>query len=87
MNVQIIERSGQPEYAVLPYAEYLKLTEAAETALDTAVYNEALAVDEELVSHVVVKQLVAGVASLKIWREYRGLTQAATGQHDPSSDC
>lgn len=29
MNVQVIERDGQPEYAVLPWAEYQELLRAA----------------------------------------------------------
>ncbi|SDG89692.1 Helix-turn-helix [Pseudomonas flavescens] len=29
MNVQVIERDGEPEYAVLPWAEYLALLQAA----------------------------------------------------------
>jgi len=29
MNVQVIERDGQAEYAVLPWAEYLELLRAA----------------------------------------------------------
>lgn len=29
MNVQVIERDGQPEYAVLPWAEYQQLLAAA----------------------------------------------------------
>ncbi len=30
MSAQIIERGGKPEYAVLPYDEYLALLELAE---------------------------------------------------------
>ena len=29
MNVQVIERDGQPEYAVLPWAQYQALLQAA----------------------------------------------------------
>ena len=42
MNVQIIEKNGQPEYAVLPYEDYLALAEAAEMALDIAAYDAAV---------------------------------------------
>ena len=34
MNVQIIEKNGKPEWAVIPYAEYQKLQEAFEDAED-----------------------------------------------------
>ena len=36
MSAQIIEREGKPEYAVLPYDEYLKLVELAEDVRDLA---------------------------------------------------
>lgn len=32
MNVQVITRDGEPEYAVLPWAEYQKLVQAAQLA-------------------------------------------------------
>ncbi|MDQ6971643.1 MAG: hypothetical protein Q9M30_03255 [Mariprofundaceae bacterium] len=34
MNVQILEKNGKPEYAVLPIEEYRKLLEMAEDAAD-----------------------------------------------------
>lgn len=37
MNVQVIERDGEPEYAVLPWAQYQALLQAAGQAPDTAV--------------------------------------------------
>ncbi|MCE5363280.1 helix-turn-helix domain-containing protein [Pseudomonas anguilliseptica] len=37
MNVQVIERDGEPEYAVLPWAQYQALLQAAGHAPDTAV--------------------------------------------------
>ncbi|HEY88985.1 MAG TPA: hypothetical protein G4N98_04515, partial [Thermoflexia bacterium] len=52
MNIQIIEREGQPEWAVIPYATYLRLTEDAEMLQDIHAYDaakQALADGEELV--------------------------------------
>ena len=43
MTVQIICRDGQPEWAVLPYAEYEALVEAAEMLADMRTYDEAKA--------------------------------------------
>ncbi|HFE66755.1 MAG TPA: type II toxin-antitoxin system Phd/YefM family antitoxin [Chloroflexi bacterium] len=34
MNVQIIEKNGKPEWAVIPYSEYEKIQEALEDSED-----------------------------------------------------
>ena len=77
MKVQIIEKNGKPEWAVIPYVEYRRLSEAAEVAEDVRDFDEAVSRDEETVSHAIVKRLVVGEQPVKVWREYRGLTQAA----------
>lgn len=80
MKVQIIEREGKPEYAVLPYADYLALTEKAEMAIDIAAFDAALAKPEETLSQESVRRLLAGESPCKLWREHRGLTQAELAQ-------
>ena len=77
MKVQIIEKNGKPEWAVIPYKEYRRLSEAAEMAEDVRDFDEAVSRDEETVPHAVVQRLVMGEQPVKVWREYRGLTQAA----------
>lgn len=81
MKVQIIERDGQPEWAVLPYAEYLALLDRLEDIEDQRAFDQARAElaadDEELVPADVVARLSAGESPLKVWREHRGLTQQA----------
>ena len=77
MKVQIIEKNGKPEWAVIPYREYRRLSEAAEMAEDVRDFDEAISRDEETVPHAVVQRLVMGEQPVKVWREYRGLTQAA----------
>ncbi len=77
MKVQIIEKNGKPEWAVIPYMEYRRLSEAAEMAEDVRNFDEAVSRDEETVSRAIVKRLVLGEQPVKVWREYRGLTQAA----------
>lgn len=84
MSAQIIEREGKPEYAVLPYDEYLKLLELAEDAQDIEEAREATRElergDDEAISAEIVERLVSGDEHpLKIWREYRGMTQEALG--------
>ncbi|ADE13790.1 helix-turn-helix domain protein [Nitrosococcus halophilus Nc 4] len=76
MTAQVIKRNGKPEWAVLPYEEYQALLEKAEMLDDIAAYDKAIAADEENIPQEVVESLVAGENPLKVWRTYRGLTQA-----------
>ena len=50
--------------------------EAAEEAADLAAYEEARARDEEAFPLDVTERLVAGVHPIKVFRDYRGMTQA-----------
>ncbi len=81
MNIQTIDRDGKPEYVVLPWADYQALLEAAEDAIDGALldaFRKKLAAGEdETVPAAVVDALLAGVSPVRVWREYRGLTQDA----------
>lgn len=81
MNVQTIDRDGKPEYVVLPWADYQVLLDAAEDAIDGALldaFRKKLAAGEdETVPAAVVDALLAGANPIKVWREYRGLTQDA----------
>ena len=53
MSVQIIEKNGQPEWAVVPYEEYQRLVAEAEMLQDVREYDEArqalVAGEEELI--------------------------------------
>ena len=78
-NIQLIERDGKPEWAVLPYDEYLKLLEQAEMLEDIRDYDIAKAElengEDELIPSEVVEALLDGENPIKVWREYRGQTQ------------
>ena len=78
-NIQLIERDGKPEWAVLPYDEYLKLLEQAEMLEDIRDYDAAKAAlengEDELIPAEVVFAILDGENPIKVWREYRGLTQ------------
>lgn len=79
-KVQIIEKDGEPEYAVLPYPEYMRLLEICEEAEDVRVFDEAMEAirqGEELVPAEVVNRLIEGENPVKVWREQRGMSQAA----------
>jgi DNA-binding XRE family transcriptional regulator len=79
MSVQIIEKNGQPEWAVVPYEEYQRLVAEAEMLQDIQDYDEAkLAIAsgaEELIPSEVTYALLDGENPIRVWREYRGLTQ------------
>lgn len=83
MNVQTITKDGQPEYVILPWAEYQSLLEALDDRLDAAIltdFAKRLADGEETVPDAVVARLLAGESPVKVWREHRELTQAALAQ-------
>ena len=78
MTVQIIRRDGQPEWAVLPYAEYEALVEAAEMLADIRTYDEAklrLAGGEETVPAEVTFAILDGANPIAVWRRHRNLSQ------------
>lgn len=78
-NVQLILKEGRPEYAVMPYELYTQLVGDAEMLQDIIDYNEAKARiesgEEELIPATVTFAIIDGENPVKVWREYRGLTQ------------
>lgn len=78
MNVQIINKDGRPEWAVIPYEEYIRLREEAEMLQDVADYDaakEALEQGEELIPSEVTFAILDGENPIRVWRNYRTLTQ------------
>ena len=79
MNVQTIQQNGKPEWAILPYQEYLKLVEKAEMLEDIEDYEKAKAEIEkngtEYLPMELAFTLIDGANPIKTWREYRNLTQ------------
>lgn len=78
MKVQVIEKDGRPEYAVIPYTEYERLVEAAEMTEDVRDYDtvkEALGSGrEELIPARVADRLLDGENPIRVWRNCRGLS-------------
>lgn len=78
-NIQLIERDGKPEWAVLPYEQYLQLLEQAEMLEDIRDYDAAKTElengEDELIPSEVVYAILDGENPIKVWREYRELTQ------------
>lgn len=78
MKVQVIEKNGQPEWAVIPYEHYEQLIEAMEMLEDIRAFDEAkqrIAQGEELIPSKVTYAILDGANPIRVWREYRGMTQ------------
>ena len=75
-DVQMIEKDGRPEYAVLPIEEYRRMVASLEDAEDCAAIDRALGEYEagEAVSGEVVHAILEGIPPLRAWRRHRGLT-------------
>jgi DNA-binding XRE family transcriptional regulator len=85
MTIQIIKQGNKPEWAVVPYETYLQLVEKAEMAQDVQDFDSAKAAlergEDELVPSEVVYALLDGENPIKVWREYRGLSQQETAEN------
>jgi len=77
---QIIKEAGKPAFAVLPYDEYEALLDIFEELSDIRDYKIAMSNEGEDIPIQVVDQLLHGENSLKVWREYRKLTQQKVAQ-------
>ncbi len=79
MNVQYIKKGKETEWVVLPYREYLELVEKAESLDEIRDYDQAKAALEngemEAIPSEVVNALLDGKNPIRVWREFRGLTQ------------
>ncbi|MCG8344010.1 MAG: helix-turn-helix transcriptional regulator [Chlorobiales bacterium] len=76
----MIKQGDKPEWAVVLYREYLELLEKVEMLQDVQDYDSAkMALEEgkeELLPESFVNELLEeGANPVKLWREYRGLTQ------------
>lgn len=79
-NIQIIrDNSGNAQYAVVPYDEYLRLLSAADEDDDSLYrslpYTPGASDDVEIPHEVVSIKIDNGVSLLAAWRIYRGLSQ------------
>ncbi|MCF7970006.1 MAG: helix-turn-helix domain-containing protein [Methylococcaceae bacterium] len=76
MSVQFIENKGVPEYAVIPVDQYQSLLDKAEAYDDVVAFDKVVACAEETIPAHMVSRLVKGDNKIKVWREYRQITQA-----------
>jgi len=81
MKAQIIAKNGKPEYAVIPYADYLRMLDSLDDKADVlavAEFHERYAAGRvQLVPARIVRRELEGESPIKLWREHRGLTQQA----------
>jgi len=75
MNVQIIEKNGQPEWAIIPYKEFELIQEAIEDAEDIRDIEEnlkAIYEDKEIViPGEITFAILDGGNPIRVWREYK----------------
>ncbi|MCA1779759.1 MAG: helix-turn-helix domain-containing protein [Xanthomonadaceae bacterium] len=80
-NIQIIEKEGHAEYAVVPMEEWRRICALAEDAEDIQAADNAvreLAKDyDEAIPVEIVRKLLIEQHPVSVWRQYRGLTQQA----------
>ena len=75
MNVQIIEKNGKPEWAVIPFSDYKRLQEALEDAEDIKEIEENLKAIKEgkelTVPGEVTFAILDGISPIRAWREHK----------------
>ena len=77
----ILEHDGKPAYVVVRYEVWRDLLEQAEDAEAVRAYDRAKAQrDQETVPIVVADALLAGGRPIRVWREYRRMTQEQLAQ-------
>ena len=74
MKTQIIERKGR-RFAVVPLKDFERLQHNAEMLDDIRAYDAAKARKEEAFPPKVAERLVGGESPIRVFRDYRGLTQ------------
>ncbi|MFC1823518.1 helix-turn-helix domain-containing protein [Thermodesulfobacteriota bacterium] len=81
MNVQIIEKNGKPEWAVIPFSDYKKLQNALEDAEDIKEIEENLKAIKEgkeiTVPGEVTFAILDGISPIRAWREYKQIKMNA----------
>lgn len=80
MKVQVIEKEGKPEFAVLPFEEYEMLLQRLDDLEDTHDLREYRANPGESFPEALAERLIGGENPIKLLREYRGMTQGGLAE-------
>ncbi len=77
MSVQIIEKNGKPEWAVIPFKEYQKLQEALEDAEDIRDIESSIKAlqdgREVTIPGEITFAILEGTSPIRAWREYKNI--------------
>jgi DNA-binding XRE family transcriptional regulator len=76
MKAQVLKKDGKAEFAVLPISEYRKLLQRLEELEDVRDFRDYKRSPAESFPTDVVNRLLDGDNPVKVWREYRRLTQS-----------
>ena len=75
MSIQVIEKNGKPEWAVIPYDEYIKIQELFEDIEDKKDIEEYFELlksgEEQIIPSEVTFAILQGVNPIRAWREYK----------------
>ena len=78
MRIEKITRNGK-EFVVIPMEDLQRLMDDAEMLADVKAYDAAKvrldSGDDELIPLELTERRIAGENAVRIWRDYRGLTQ------------
>ncbi len=85
MNIQIIEKNGKPEWAVIPFSEYEKLREALEDAEDIKDIETNLKAIQDgaeiAIPGEVTFAILDGTNPIRAWREYKHIKMNALAKN------
>ena len=79
----IMDDAGRPAFAVIPWRDYQRLTGGQvpdDDLTDEALYDRAVAENEEKFPIGVVDRIVAGESPIRVFREHRRMTQKAVAE-------
>jgi DNA-binding transcriptional regulator YiaG len=78
---QIIERDGEPEFAVIPIAEWRRIEAMLEELEDIRDFDAAQAKPgRRMIPFEVTSAILDGASPIRAWRENRGLSQSDLAQ-------
>ena len=76
MNVKTMKRDGV-RYVLVPERAFRKMKADSEDLADIRAFDEAVATPQEFIPAAIVERMLKGERPVRIYREYRGLTQEA----------
>ena len=76
-NIQIIEKDGKPEWAVIPFKDYVKIKDSLEDIDDIRTIERHMKDLEngkdDMVPEHVVMAILDGISPIRAWREFKNI--------------